>query len=91
MGRLKPEAQEHYLGKIRNAKRGRERPCWTTVHAHPHRIHMDTVAHSADLHPAQMRYDVTSRDVPDCLASVTLAHGMPGMPRADSAARGTQQ
>ena len=34
---------------------------------------VDTVAHSADLHPAQMRYDVTSRDVPGCLTIVMLA------------------
>jgi hypothetical protein len=34
---------------------------------------MDTVAHSADLHPAQLRYDVTSRDIPSSLTFVMLA------------------
>lgn len=76
MRRSQPEAQEHYLGKQKPAlERGHEGPCWTTVHAHPHahRIHMDTVAHSADLHPVQMRYDLTSRDVPGCVTFVMLA------------------
>jgi hypothetical protein len=34
---------------------------------------VDTVAHSADLHPAQIRYDITSREVPGCLTFLMLA------------------
>jgi len=32
------------------------------------------VAQSADLHPAQMRYDVPLRDVPGCLTFVIQGH-----------------